>query len=222
MSRQSKSYWLQHDIDLENNHGLGGKWLCLTIWMLFLILLPDWDTRGMHLLNQWPRVRYLKLYTCLQVMRHVSAWWLPSACIELAAIYSHSPGRLFSVGPDCWINQRYGRDHYPVSVILKSEDLLSSSKWIWFFLIYHLVWGEGAQVSEVRPFHCESSYHIKTNDLMWGPSKTKYISISATHSGTWAMTNCGATGPVGPFWRWHQPGLHLICPCPAALDFGGS
>jgi len=32
----------------------------------------------MHLLNQWPHVRYLKLYLYALAMRPCLVWWLPS------------------------------------------------------------------------------------------------------------------------------------------------
>ena len=153
-------YWLYHDIDLENNHGLGRKtkWMLSSsyeccFWSSFLIGIK--------------RNAFAKpVATCqvLEVIFICSGNETMSglvaairACIELAAVYSHSPGSIcFLYGPDWWINRRYGRDHYPcILEILKSgTDLYLPSKMGYvFFWIYHLAGeprsGERHTVSEV-------------------------------------------------------------------------
>ena len=157
-------YWLYQDIDLENNHGLGRK----TKWMLSSSYeCCSWSS---FLIGIKRNAFAKSVATCqvLEVIFICSGNETMSgmvaairACIELAAVYSHSPGSIcFLQGPDWWINQRYGRDHYPcILEILKSgTDLYLPSKmrygfFLFVFLIYHLAGeqrsGERHTVSEV-------------------------------------------------------------------------
>lgn len=170
------------------------------------------------------------IYTCSGNETMSSMVAAIRACTELAAVYSHSPGSVcFLQGPDCWINQRYGRDHYPcILEILKSGiDLYLPSKMGYGFFFFNLpsCLGRGTQFQRF-PFallHCESSYHINQWPNVGASPKTKHISISATHSGTGAMTTRWSHGPSRPVWRWHQPGLHFdLAHVPALWFWGGS
>ena len=141
------------------------------------------------------------------------------ACTELAAVYSHSPGSIcFLQGPDWWINQKYGRDHYPcILEILKSgTDLYLPSKMGYGFFKCTVLSGEQRSgkrhtVSEVSvcPSPLWKLLSHKPRPNVGASPTTKYISISATHSETGAMTTRWSHGPSRPIWRWCQPGLHF-------------